>query len=110
MWGEEQAFHLFDNTASNYLYGRQAMTSAQAWQDHGCYKLNSTQYLNFGEILDRGIPPGRSATGYDLTPKLQYVYDARWEQRPVSGPLDLGAFEYTGSAAGTKGTSAKSHS
>ena len=54
MWGEEQAFHLFDNTASNYLYGRQAMTSAQAWQDHGCYKLNSTQYLNFGEILDRG--------------------------------------------------------
>lgn len=30
------------------------MTSAQAWQDHGCYKLNSTQYFNFGEILDKG--------------------------------------------------------
>ena len=54
MWGEEQNFHLFDNTASNYLYGRQAMSSAQAWQDHGCYKLNSTQYFNFGEILDLG--------------------------------------------------------
>ncbi len=30
------------------------MTSAQAWQDHGCYKLNSTQYINFGDILDKG--------------------------------------------------------
>ena len=54
MWGEEQEFHVFDSTASNYLFGRQAMSSAQAWQDHGCYKLNSTQYFNFGEILDRG--------------------------------------------------------
>ena len=54
MWGEEQDFHLFDSTAANYLYGRQAMSSAQAWQDHGCYKLNSTQYFNFGQILDRG--------------------------------------------------------
>src|SRR6202011_4555985 len=47
-----------------------------------------------GEILDRGIEPGRSSAGYDLTPKLQYVYDARGEPRPVSGALDLGAFEY----------------
>jgi alpha-1,3-glucan synthase len=54
MWGEEQEFHVFDSTASNYLFGRQAMSSSQAWQDHGCYKLNSTQYYNFGEILDRG--------------------------------------------------------
>jgi hypothetical protein len=46
------------------------------------------------EILDRGVPPGRSSTGYDLTPKLQYVYDAGGERRPVSGALDLGAFEY----------------
>jgi alpha-1,3-glucan synthase len=30
------------------------MSSAQAWQDHGCYKLNSTQYFNFGEILQLG--------------------------------------------------------
>jgi alpha-1,3-glucan synthase len=54
LWGEEQNFHLFDSTASNYLFGRQAMTSAQAWQDHGCYKLNSSQYADFGEILDAG--------------------------------------------------------
>jgi len=54
MWGEEQEFHLFDSTASNYLFGRQAMSSAQAWQDHGCYKLNSSQYYQFGDILDKG--------------------------------------------------------
>jgi alpha-1,3-glucan synthase len=54
LWGEEQEFHLFDSTAANYLFGRQAMSSAQAWQNHGCYKLNSTQYFNFGDILDRG--------------------------------------------------------
>ncbi|KAI7053811.1 glycosyltransferase family 5 protein, partial [Hortaea werneckii] len=35
-WGEEQAFYVLDNTASNYIYGRQAMSSAQAWQMHGC--------------------------------------------------------------------------
>lgn len=36
-WGEEQAFYVNDNTAANYIYGRQAMSSAQAWQMHGCY-------------------------------------------------------------------------
>ncbi|KAF2465803.1 uncharacterized protein BDR25DRAFT_378495 [Lindgomyces ingoldianus] len=43
-WGEEQAFYVLDSTASNYIYGRQAMTSSVAWQMHGCYALGSTQY------------------------------------------------------------------
>jgi hypothetical protein len=46
-------------------------------------------------IVDRGISPGTSASGYDLTPNLEYVYDAWGKERPVSGPLDLGAFEST---------------
>lgn len=41
-WGEEQAFYTLDNTASNYIYGRQSMSSAQAWQMHGCYKVGDT--------------------------------------------------------------------
>jgi len=45
-------------------------------------------------IVDRGVSPGVSASGYDLTPKLEYVYDADGKPRPVMGPLDLGAFEY----------------
>ena len=47
LWGEEQAFYVLDNTASNYIFGRQAMTSATAWQIHGCYRLTSTQYFEF---------------------------------------------------------------
>ncbi|KAF8163338.1 modular protein with glycoside hydrolase family 13 and glycosyltransferase family 5 domains [Crassisporium funariophilum] len=45
-YGEEQDFYLYDNGASNYLYGRQAMTSTQAWKRHGCYVLGSEQYFN----------------------------------------------------------------
>lgn len=44
LWGEEQAFYVLDSTASNYIYGRQPMTSATQWQSHGCYALGSTQY------------------------------------------------------------------
>lgn len=44
LWGEEQAFYVLDSTASNYLYGRQPMSSATQWQRHGCYALGSTQY------------------------------------------------------------------
>ncbi|KAF4552111.1 Cell wall alpha-1,3-glucan synthase-like protein [Elsinoe fawcettii] len=40
-WGEEQAMYTLDNTAGNYLYGRQAMTSSPAWKMHGCYKVGT---------------------------------------------------------------------
>ncbi|KAL4253159.1 glycosyltransferase group 1 family protein [Abortiporus biennis] len=45
-YGEEQNFYLYDTGASNYLYGRQAMTANKAWQRHGCYALGSDQYFN----------------------------------------------------------------
>jgi alpha-1,3-glucan synthase len=47
LWGEEQAFYTLDNTASNYLSGRQAMSSAPAWEMHSCYKTGSAQYHDF---------------------------------------------------------------
>lgn len=47
LWGEEQAFYVLDSTASNYIFGRQPISSQQAWQDHGCYRLGSTQYYEF---------------------------------------------------------------
>ncbi|VDB82993.1 unnamed protein product [Peniophora sp. CBMAI 1063] len=46
-YGEEQNFYIYDTTANNYLYGRQAMTATKAWQRHGCYGLGSDQYFNF---------------------------------------------------------------
>ena len=45
-WGEEQLFYTLDNTASNYVYGRQAMNSAQAWQMHGCYNVGDINLNN----------------------------------------------------------------
>ncbi|KZT42041.1 glycoside hydrolase family 13/glycosyltransferase family 5 protein [Sistotremastrum suecicum HHB10207 ss-3] len=45
-YGEEQNFYLYDNTANNYLFGRQPMSESFAWQKHGCYKLGSQQYFN----------------------------------------------------------------
>ncbi|KAG5298100.1 alpha-1,3-glucan synthase [Histoplasma ohiense] len=47
LWGEEQAFYVLDNTAQNYIFGRQAMSPATAWQTHGCYKLGSQQYYQW---------------------------------------------------------------
>lgn len=47
LWGEEQAFYILDATASNYIFGRQAMSAATAWKTHGCFQLNSTQYFNW---------------------------------------------------------------
>jgi len=56
-YGEEQEFYIMDNGASNYLYGRQAMVSNEAWQRHGCYKLGSSQYYN--------MPYDKALTGCD---------------------------------------------
>lgn len=47
LWGEEQAFYILDATASNYIFGRQAMSAATAWKTHGCFQLNSTQYFQW---------------------------------------------------------------
>lgn len=46
LWGEEQAFYVLDNTATNYIFGRQPMSAATAWMHHGCYSFSvpSTQY------------------------------------------------------------------
>jgi alpha-1,3-glucan synthase len=38
-WGEEQAFYVLDNTAPNYIFGRQPISSSQAWKLHGCYNV-----------------------------------------------------------------------
>ncbi|KAJ5324842.1 hypothetical protein N7476_003442 [Penicillium atrosanguineum] len=47
LWGEEQAFYILDASASNYIFGRQAMSAATAWKTHGCFQMNSTQYFQW---------------------------------------------------------------
>lgn len=46
-WGEEQAFYVLENQNSNYVFGRQPMSSAQAWEIHGCYIVGSIKYVEF---------------------------------------------------------------
>ena len=46
LWGEEQSFYVLDNTADNYIFGRQAMSPSPAWYLHGCYAGSSTQYYD----------------------------------------------------------------
>lgn len=47
VWGEEQAFYVMDNTASNYVFGRSPMSSAQAWEMHGCFTVGNAKYYQF---------------------------------------------------------------
>ena len=47
VWGEEQAFYVLDNTASNYVFGRSPMSSAQAWEMHGCFTVGNAKYFEF---------------------------------------------------------------
>ncbi|TDZ61500.1 Cell wall alpha-1,3-glucan synthase mok13 [Colletotrichum trifolii] len=46
-YGEEQAFYVLDNTAENYVFGRQAFSAAQAWKYHGCYVGNNSVYVGW---------------------------------------------------------------
>lgn len=50
-WGEEQAFYVLDNTANNYVFGRQSMSSATAWQDHGCYTVGNKKLAAVGYLF-----------------------------------------------------------
>ncbi|KAG8525784.1 uncharacterized protein KY384_000544 [Bacidia gigantensis] len=54
-WGEEQAFYVHDNTAPNYVFGRQAMSATTAWQDHGCYTVGNNKFATW--------PPGNYSKG-----------------------------------------------
>ena len=54
-WGEEQEFYVLDNTANNYVFGRQAFTGSTAWQDHGCYKVGNLKFTTW--------PQGTCGTG-----------------------------------------------
>ncbi|TIC95265.1 Cell wall alpha-1,3-glucan synthase mok13 [Colletotrichum higginsianum] len=46
-YGEEQNFYVLDNTAENYVFGRQAFSPAQAWKIHGCYAGDNSVYVDW---------------------------------------------------------------
>jgi hypothetical protein len=46
--------------------------------------------------IDKGIDPGRSASGFVLRPGFQYVHPLGIEVRRQRGPIDVGAYEFMG--------------
>ena len=46
--------------------------------------------------INAAADPG-AVRGFALTPAMQYVYDLQGQVRSLSGALDIGAFEYSGS-------------
>lgn len=44
-------------------------------------------------VIDAGTAPGVSVTAYSLTPTASYKHSAQGMLRPVSGALDIGAYE-----------------
>lgn len=44
-------------------------------------------------VINAGSAPGKSASGFDLSPTAQYKHTAAGETRPVTGALDIGAYE-----------------
>lgn len=49
-------------------------------------------------VIDAGSAPGYTAAGMPLTALAQYKHVALGMARPVSGPIDIGAYESTSSA------------
>lgn len=72
LWGEEQAFYTLDNTASNYMFGRQPISGSPAWQAHGCYSLPAELYYKM---------PLNASTQGCLDPTVSY--DHRDPSHPV---------------------------
>lgn len=76
LWGEEQEFYILDSTANNYIFGRQPLSSASAWQTHGCYALGAAQYY------DWPVEAARNGCHDDLV-----SYDHRDPSAPVRNIL-----------------------
>ncbi|CED84111.1 alpha--glucan synthase [Phaffia rhodozyma] len=88
-YGEEQSLYLLDNSAANYIFGRQAMTATTAWQRHGCYKLGSTQYHNFqyGKSLFGCDDPNNSLDHYDPSAPYFRYFQRIFQLRKVYSVL-----------------------
>jgi alpha-1,3-glucan synthase len=82
-WGEEQAFYALDNTASNYVFGRQAMTASRAWQMHGCYKVGDSNIFDmpFNTSLNACHDESMSLDHRDPSSPLYNVYKSMFELR-----------------------------
>ena len=112
-FGEEQNFYTYDSTASNYLYGRQAMIGNIAWKRHGCYRLGTEQYYHIPlerallgchdewNALDHFDPTANSRRMFAQFNRLRNVYGALQDG---FGLIQNGNWTYFIERAGSNGT------
>jgi hypothetical protein len=72
-------------------------SAAPAFVNRAAYDLRPTS----SQMIDAGSAPGSSASGVSLVPIAQYVAVASSQARPVSGALDIGAYEGAGTTTTT---------
>lgn len=96
LWGEEQGFYVLDNTAENYVFGRQAMSAALAWEVHGCYKVGSAQYYDWDNIVGDAsygcIDPFNSLDHRDSAHPLRNIIKSMFQMRNNYPVLNDGMF------------------
>ncbi|KIY43381.1 glycoside hydrolase family 13 and glycosyltransferase family 5 protein [Fistulina hepatica ATCC 64428] len=112
-YGEEQNFYVYDSTASNYLYGRQAMSGNIAWKRHGCYTLGSEQFYHMPlekaligcyddwNALDHFDPTADSRRMFAQFFKLRQIYGALTDGFNL---VQRGNWTYFIERAGSNGT------
>jgi hypothetical protein len=74
--------------------------AAPSFVNRAAYDLHPTG----AQMIDMGSDPGTSSHGVSLVPVAQYKSTASGEARPVSGKLDIGAYEATTTATTTSPT------
>lgn len=88
LWGEEQAYYVLDNTASNYMFGRQPIAPGPAWQAHGCYALPATLYyeMPLNQTLygceDDGVSYDHRDPSHPMRNVIKHMYFLR-EHYPI---------------------------
>ncbi|TVY93725.1 Cell wall alpha-1,3-glucan synthase [Lachnellula willkommii] len=96
LWGEEQAFYVLDNTNSNYVFGRQAMSSALAWEVHGCYSAGSTNYYKWDTIVENATygchDPWNSLDHRDGSHPIRNTVKSMYQMRKNFPVLNDGIF------------------
>lgn len=80
------------STQANAVQKTNYRAAAPGFVNRAAYDLRP---LANALVINAGSAPGTAATGVSLAPNSQYKHIAAGEVRPVSGLLDIGAYEAT---------------
>lgn len=90
--------NIFQGTGT-VVAGSGTTTQVTNWVTSNAYLANPSafDYHLTGSstgAINTGTTPGTGINGFNMNPTLQYVHPRSSETRPVSGGIDIGAYEY----------------